>query len=270
MTLSKRLRDEVCKKLGISSNVQLWRRVNKFAVERKITDRDVALLLLAHEQHIDVRKPRYHVPQKKLEKFEEELKSQRSTSAFPVVPPTAQPTRKGARISAKQIVIEFPKGVVVTDPLLPKKLVDEAIEMANVYPIVYVFENSVRNLVSTIMSSRYTDKWWEQKIGATIKKRVQGRIEKEDKNRWHGRRGAHPIFYTDIDDLKSIITTYWSDFEDIYPSQQWLTVKIEEIELSRNVVAHNNPLDKDDIARLTLDLKGWIKQISRWTQKGSA
>ncbi|MGA2790356.1 MAG: hypothetical protein ABSF00_06275 [Candidatus Bathyarchaeia archaeon] len=27
--------------------------------------------------------------------------------------------------------------------------------------------------------------------------------------------------------------------------------------------------DQDDIARLALDLKGWIKQISRWTKKSS-
>ena len=267
MTLSKRLREEVREKLKIKSHVQLWRLVNKYSVDHRIADRDVALLLLAHEQHLNVRKPRYNVPPDTLGKFEEELKSQRAIAAVPSTTVAAQPMRRAAKVSPKQIVIEFPKGVKVTEPLLPKKLVDEAIEMAAVYPIVYIFENSVRNLVLTIMSAKYSDKWWEQKIGSTIKKRVQGRIEKEDKNRWHGRRGAHPIFYTDIDDLKSIITAYWSDFEDMFPSQQWLTVKIEEIEMSRNVIAHNNPLDKDDITRLTLDLKGWIKQISRWTER---
>jgi hypothetical protein len=112
------------------------------------------------------------------------------------------------------------------------------------------------------MTARHSDKWWDQKVGSTIKKNVQTRIEKEDKNRWHGKRGAHPIFYTDIEDLKSIIITNWSDFKDIFPNQQWVTVRIDEIGMSRNVVAHNNPLGKRDIQRLKLYLDDWTRQIS--------
>jgi hypothetical protein len=262
MTLSKRLRDEVSKKLKIKSHVQLWRRVNTFAVDRKIADRDVALLMLAYEEHVDVRKPRYSVPQKKLDKFEEELKAQKTATPTPVFT-IAQSRRKGKRISSKQILIELGKGIKVTDPLLPTKLVVEATQMANVYPVLYVFENSVRNLVSQVMSAKYSDKWWDQKVGSTIKKKVLGRIQKEHENRWHGKRGAHPIFYTDIEDLKSIITTNWQDFKDLFPSQQWVSARIDEIEMSRNVVAHNNPLEKRDIQRLELYLGDWIRQISK-------
>lgn len=259
MTLS-RLRKEVCKKLGIKPR-QLQNRIKKFAVERKIADRDVALLMLAYEQQIDVRKPRYKVQKIKLGKFEAELNIQKTAAPVPVLA-AVQDKRKGTKLGSKQLVIELGKGLKVTDPLLPNQLVNEAIQMANVYPVVYVLENSVRNLISHVMTARHSDKWWDQKVGWTIKKNVQTRIEKEDKNRWHGKRGAHPIFYTDIEDLKSIIITNWSDFKDIFPNQQWVTVRIDEIGMSRNVVAHNNPLGKRDIQRLKLYLDDWTRQIS--------
>lgn len=262
MTLSKRLRDEVCKKLDIKSYVQLWRRINKFAVERRIVDRDIALLILAYENQIDVRKPRYKVQKEKLGKFEGELKTQKTATLVPIFA-AAQSKTKQRKPATKQTVIELGKGMKITGPLLPKRLIDEATQMANVYPIVYVFENSVRNLISHVMSTKHGDKWWDQKVSSTIKKKVRERIEKEDKNRWHGKRGAHPIFYSDIDDLNSIITTNWQDFKDVFPSHQWVTARIDEIEMSRNVVAHNNPLEKRDIQRLELYLGDWIKQISR-------
>ncbi|MEM3518774.1 MAG: hypothetical protein QXZ07_06895 [Nitrososphaerales archaeon] len=50
-------------------------RVTEKMKESGIIDRDVALLLLAHEQGIDVTKPRFHVPKNKLSKLEEHLKT---------------------------------------------------------------------------------------------------------------------------------------------------------------------------------------------------
>lgn len=84
MTLSKRLREEARKKLGIKSR-QLHNRINDFAVDRKIADRDVALLVLAYEKHIDVRKPRYKVRKDKLDKFEAELNTQKTPAPVSIV-----------------------------------------------------------------------------------------------------------------------------------------------------------------------------------------
>jgi len=179
-----------------------------------------------------------------------------------------RPAAKDA--SSKQIVVEIDKGVKIVDPLLPKKFIDDATKMAGVYPVVYIFENSVRNLISTVMKSKHDEKWWETKVGAKINEKVKSRIDNEDKNPWHGRRGAHPIFYTDIDELKSIITANWSDFQDIFPNLQWVTGKIDEIEMSRNVIAHNNPLEDRDIVRLKLNLEDWLKQIAGWTEQSNA
>ncbi len=84
MTLPKRLREEVCKKLKIGAR-QLRNRVAEVTSDAGITDRDVALLLIAHEQKIDITKPRYAIPKDKIGKFNEQLKAQRMPSSQIVV-----------------------------------------------------------------------------------------------------------------------------------------------------------------------------------------
>lgn len=220
--------------------------------------KETAAYLVAAENDIDISK---YLKDNELAKVRE-LKA--------VIVPAVRPRPTAKEASSKQIVVEIDKGVKIVDPLLPKKFIDEATKMAGVYPVVYIFENSVRNLISNVMNSKHGEKWWDTNVGAKIKEKVKGRIENEDKNRWHGRRGAHPIFYTDIDELKSIITANWSDFEDIFPNLQWATGKIDEIEMSRNIIAHNNPLEDRDILRLKLNLEDWIKQIASWTEQSNA
>ena len=152
----------------------------------------------------------------------------------------------------------------IEDQLLPKKLADEANYMASkVYPIIYVYENSIRNFILKLLEKKYDKDWWDKaSISASTKTKVQKRMSSENTNKWHGKRGAHPIYYTDIDDLKNIITSNWNDFKSyLKTSQQIVIANIEIIEQSRNVVSHNNPLSKDDIDSVTVHFKQWIKLI---------
>jgi hypothetical protein len=100
MTLSKRLRDEVCKKLDIKSR-QLHNRVSEAATKAGIIDRDLALLLLAHDKGIDVTKPRFRVPESKLMKFETQLRQGKATGV-PAQPPST-PSKKGAKTAETQV-----------------------------------------------------------------------------------------------------------------------------------------------------------------------
>jgi hypothetical protein len=198
---------------------------------------------------------------------EEELVKVREVAGTTTI--LSKPRVKLSKDNSREILVQIGKDVRITDPLLPKKILDNASRMADVYAMVYVFENSVRNLITKVLATSYGKDWWEKKIGQKIRNTVRDRMGKEQRKRWHGKRGAHPIFYTDIDDLSSIIATYWDDFREIFDDQQWVNVKISEIEMSRNVIAHNNPLDDLDISRLRINLTDWLKQISEWTQKDS-
>lgn len=147
-------------------------------------------------------------------------------------------------------------------PGISNQLAKDAKKMASVYPIIYVFENSVRELIQKIMESKHGKDWWKKAtISTKIKDKVKIRKKNEKKNKWHGQRGAHEIFYTDIEELTSIIENNWEDFKKYLPKQHWVKTMIEIIGTSRNVIAHNNPLSVDDISALKVHFKQWIKQI---------
>jgi hypothetical protein len=74
--LSKTLRNEVAHKLGIEPRT-LRSRISARSVEAGLADRDVTLLLIAHENEIDVRKPRFAVSKEMLERLNEYLRAPR-------------------------------------------------------------------------------------------------------------------------------------------------------------------------------------------------
>lgn len=216
--------------------------------------KEMAAYLLAAERGIDISKI---LPEKELAKLRDLGKIRPS-----IIREKKAPKKK----ASKQIIINIAKEFRVVDPFLPVKLIKQATEMSRVYPIVYLFENSVRNLIQVVLEGKYGPNWWDDKIPRNVKRDVEKRLIKEKENRWHGKRGAHKIFYTNIGDLNSIIATNWSDFKDIFPSQTWIKSRIDEIELSRNIIAHNNPLSDRDIKRLKLYFEDWIKQIGEFAR----
>jgi hypothetical protein len=111
------------------------------------------------------------------------------------------------------------------------------------------------------MVKNHGTNWWDNNVGKKIRDKVTIRISNENKNKWHGKRGAHQIFYTDIEDLSDIIAANWEDFKEYFPDQAWVKTMISVIGTSRNVVAHNNPLSDDDIDAVKVNFRQWTKQI---------
>ena len=76
-------------------------------------------------------------------------------------------------------------------------------------------------------------------------------------------RKARPTsdIYSEFTDLKNIISKNWEDFKNVFPSQQWIFQKLDELEHPRNVIAHNNPLGKDDTKRIELYFADWVSLL---------
>jgi hypothetical protein len=163
----------------------------------------------------------------------------------------------------KTVTINIGKQIKLNDPILDKKILDDARDMTTTYAELYVFENSVRELINLVLSKQLGSNWWNNaNISKDLLDKVQGRIDKEAQNPWHGRRGAHPIYYSDISDLIYIIRRHWKLFSDFFPRLEWISEKLEQISFSRNVVDHHNPLSKHDRDRLTINLQDWQNQIN--------
>ena len=83
----------------------------------------------------------------------------------------------------------------------------------------------------------------------------------EERIRWHKRRGNDPLNYTTMSDLISIIRNTWPRLEPYVSSIEWAASILDVIERSRNVIMHSGILDKEDIQRVGVNIRDWVKQV---------
>lgn len=143
--------------------------------------------------------------------------------------------------------------------MLDNDNLNTAKKMSIVYIALHSFENSIRDLVKTAMAEKYEENWWE-KVPERIKKKVKTRLEDDLKFRWHGSRGADEIMYCDFGDLSSIIVTNWELFEDVLTNMEWSKAVLSTLERSRNIIMHGGIVAREDIERIGMNIRDWIRQ----------
>jgi len=166
-----------------------------------------------------------------------------------------RPSRVGAGIFDADVAEQVSLDVLDDDHVAAAKL------MAAVYVAIAAFENSARQLVMTVLREAVGDDWWERAVSASIQKSCKNRQEEEAKHRFHTQRGDAPITYTDLKNLANIIRANQEHFADFLPSPEWASMIFDAIERSRNVIMHSGTLDAEDIARLGMNLRDWVKQV---------
>jgi hypothetical protein len=139
--------------------------------------------------------------------------------------------------------------------------VAEATKMSAIYVAIASFENMVRELISDRLLEEKGANWWDSCVSEDVRKRAEQKIEDEERIRWHGARGMSPIYFTELKDLTSILQQNWSSFEDLLPDIEWVRHIIRSIERSRNVIMHSGQLCMDDIERVGVNIRDWIRQI---------
>lgn len=142
---------------------------------------------------------------------------------------------------------------------LDSDLLNEAQRMSVVYAAVHAFENSVRMLVTKVMNEAYKEAWWD-KVPERIRKLCKTRMEEDAKLRWHGARGSQNINYCDFGDLSSIIVTNWNVFEILLGNMEWTKATLNALEKSRNAIMHSGSLAKEDVERIGMNIRDWIRQ----------
>jgi len=133
--------------------------------------------------------------------------------------------------------------------------------MASVYAAIAAFENSARDLVARTLAEKKSEAWWDSSVSEKIKKKANARIEEERKVRWHTQRGSEPINYCDFGDLANIVTQNWEQFSDLLLDQPWVINIFDTLERSRNVIMHSGELDPEDVARIGVLIRDWVKQV---------
>jgi hypothetical protein len=143
--------------------------------------------------------------------------------------------------------------------LLDGQLLGEAQRMSVVYAAVHAFENTVRAMVVKAMTEKFALNWWA-KVPEKIQKTCKTRMEEDAKFRWHGARGTSEVNYCDFGNLSSIIVTNWAVFENLLGNMEWAKATLDSLEKSRNIVMHGGNIAKEDVERIGMFIRDWIRQ----------
>ncbi|MGZ5156283.1 MAG: Swt1 family HEPN domain-containing protein [Caldimonas sp.] len=133
--------------------------------------------------------------------------------------------------------------------------------MQRCYRLLFVLENVVREFVTEVLEEEDGLGWFDKRANTETKKKVEGRKAAEQKNQWHTGRNAHPINYVDFGDLSLLVVNNWAEFKDLLPPQSWVVSRLNDAERSRNVIAHTNLLSDEEVVRLEMLVRDWVKQV---------
>jgi hypothetical protein len=257
MATNSKLRSALLTKLSITPQA-LSLRVQK---KKKLTPMStkLATYLIAHEEGIKIDK---FLTAAEVQQVRELMNLTRTTAAA-----TSVSSARSKREAPRTKEIRFPSGFKVKDALLPASKLKEAQEMAKVYPLLYVLENSMREVIKRAMKAKHGETWWDTQLTSGKPKTVHQTASdrKVNEKKWHQGRGAHPIDYVDLSDLRVIIQANSALFfpavlgDDI----EWFRQFMKELEPSRNVLCHMNPLDAHNTKDLEVKVERWSKMVSQ-------
>jgi hypothetical protein len=146
--------------------------------------------------------------------------------------------------------------------VLDEELVQNARRMSVVYTAIATFENSARDLIKRVLLAELGENWWTLGVSEKVRNRAEQKMKEEEQVRWHKPRGNDPLNYTLLSDLITVMRhENWPRLEPYIGSIEWAAAIFDVIERSRNVIMHSGVLDKEDIQRLGINIRDWIKQV---------
>lgn len=143
----------------------------------------------------------------------------------------------------------------------PIDLRNNAMRMLRVYGLLFCFENAIRQLIRERLFENFGTDWWEIAVPPKIKTFAQNRLEKAHENTWLEGEKSDLLQFVEFGHLSDIIVAKWDNFSDLVPSQHWLKQRLDEVEQSRNFVAHNRLLMPSEVTRLEQYVSDWQKQV---------
>nr|MDP2192262.1 Swt1 family HEPN domain-containing protein [Rhodoferax sp.] len=137
---------------------------------------------------------------------------------------------------------------------------NSALEMARLYAVLHCFENEVRSLIrETLEEKEGTD--WIEKLPNKIKQHAESRQKTAFSDSWLEGEKSDTLGFVDFGQLSSIILEKWQHFEALIPSQHWLKQRMDELEKTRNFIAHNRTLLPSEFQRIYMYIADWNRVI---------
>lgn len=133
--------------------------------------------------------------------------------------------------------------------------------MSMVYIAISTFENMVRKFIKKVLIEEFGCDWDKNGLTENIKNKANSRMVEDLKIKWHDRRGEDIMSYIDFQDLSKIMINNRKLFEDFVYSIEWASSIFDTISKSRNVIMHSGELSKEDIERIGIHIRDWVKQV---------
>ena len=137
----------------------------------------------------------------------------------------------------------------------------QALDMSSVYTILFCIENSLRDFIVARLSEQKGYEWWDECIPTKIKDEAAKLHQKEEKNKYMSSRGGSLIYYTMLDNLAKIIVHNWDEFSDVIPNQAWITSRMHDLTMCRNIIMHTGVLPHYEIERIEGIARDFINQL---------
>ena len=94
-----------------------------------------------------------------------------------------------------------------------------------------------------------------------VREQATSRQQSALSNSWlEGEKGDH-LQFVRFGDLNRIIVNAWDDFSDLIPSQHWVKQRMDELEQTRNFIAHSRLLLPTEFQRIKSYIRDWNKQV---------
>jgi hypothetical protein len=135
-----------------------------------------------------------------------------------------------------------------------------AIEMSRLYALLYCFENEIRDFIRERLEEKEGLDWFTT-LPVKVVKQAENRRDAALKDSWLEGQKTDLLGFADFGQLAQIILAKWEHFQDIIPSQHWLSQRMDEIEKSRNFIAHNRLLLPSEFQRLYMYISDWNRVI---------
>ena len=257
MATHSELRNALLAKLGVTPQ-----RLHQLAKKRKQQlpmSTVQAYYTIAHDEGIDV--SRYLSPEETAEV--RQLVAQLKSAGAPALPSNGVARRARREVARRETFITIAGVNVENLPGLSPTHAAEAKAMAEkVYPMLYVFENSVRDLIERVLSAAHGADWWAKGVPPKVQQRAAKHRTDEAKDPWHGRRGARDIDYVLVSDLWLIMKDEWRMFAPLFPGPAWVeSLLTNDMNVSRRPIAHMNPLATEDVKNLEAAFRKWARQL---------
>jgi hypothetical protein len=136
---------------------------------------------------------------------------------------------------------------------------NKALEMARLYSVLFCFENEIRAFIRETLLEKVGENWIDS-LSPKIRKFAEDRRDAALKDSWLEGEKTDLLGFVDFGHLSQIIINNWEHFT-VIPSQHWLSQRMDEIEKSRNFIAHNRMLLPAEFQRLYMYIADWNRVV---------